>query len=55
MEHKKKRTQEEIVIEAFRMMMQYGELTLKEVEVPLQTGGTFTKKLYKVKPMKLRQ
>jgi len=55
MEHKKKRTQEEIVIEAFRMMMQYGELTLTEVEVPLQTGGTFTKKLYKVKPMKRRQ
>ena len=50
MEHKKKRTQEEIVIEAFRMMMQYGELTLTEVEVPLQTGGTFTKQLYKVKP-----
>lgn len=50
MEHKKKRTQEEIVIEAFRMMMQCGELTPREVEVPLQTGGTFTKKLYKVKP-----
>jgi phage-related protein len=55
MKQKKKRTQEEIVIEAFRMMMQLGELTLKEVEVPLQTGGTFTKKLYKVEPMKRRQ
>lgn len=50
MEHKKKRTQQEIVIEAFRMMMQYGELTLKEVKIPLQTGGTFTKELYKVTP-----
>lgn len=55
MEHKKKRTQEEIVIEAFRLMMQFGDLTLTEVEVPLQTGGTFTKKLYKVEPMKRRQ
>lgn len=50
MKQKKKRTQEEIVIEAFRMMMQCGELTLTEVEVPLQTGGTFTKQMYKVKP-----
>ena len=55
MEHKKKRTQEEIVIEAFRLMMHFGELTLTEVEVPLQTGGTFTKKLYKVEPMKRRR
>lgn len=55
MEHKKKRTQEEIVIEAFRLMMYFGELTLTEVEVPLQTGGTFTKKLYKVEPMKRRR
>jgi len=50
MEQKKKRTQEEIVIEAFRLMMRFGELTLTEVELPLQTGGTFTKILYKVKP-----
>ena len=47
MKQNKKRTQEEIVIEAFRMMIQCGELTLTEVIVPLQTGGTFTKKLYK--------
>lgn len=55
MEQKKKRTQEEIVIDAFRLMMQCGELTLTEVEVPLQTGGTFTKTLYKVEPMKRRR
>jgi hypothetical protein len=48
MEKKKKWTQEEIVIEAFRLMMRLGELTMTEVEL----GGTHTKKLYKVKPRK---
>jgi hypothetical protein len=55
MKQKKKQTQEEIVIAAFRMMASFGELTLTEVEVPLQTGGTFTKKLYKVEPTKRRR
>ena len=46
----RQRTQEEIVVEAFRLMIRDGDARLTTIEVPLQTGGTFTKKIYKVKP-----
>lgn len=46
----RQRTQEEIVVEAFRLMIRDGDARLTTIEVPLQTGGTFTKKIYRVKP-----
>ena len=38
-----------LVIKAFKLMAEYGELTKKEVYVPLITGGVMKKVLYKVK------
>ena len=44
-----KRTQEQLVIEAFRYMIANGEAVRTKVEIPLQTGGVFEKVIYKVK------
>ena len=44
----KKRTQEELVQEAFRLLIARGEATPHEAVVPMGTGGVFTKKFYKI-------
>lgn len=48
----RRRTREELVIEAFRYMIRNGEAVRKEVTVLLATGGTMTKEIYKVEPNK---
>ena len=48
----RRRTREELVIEAVRQMIRDGEAVRKEVTVLLATGGTMTKVIYKVEPNK---
>ena len=46
----RRRTREELVIEAFRYMIRNGEAKRTLVSVPLVTGGTMNKVIYKVEP-----
>ena len=46
----KKRTTQELVIEAFRLMIKTGEAKLFTNTIYLRTGGTMTKTIYKVEP-----
>ena len=46
----KKRTTQELVIEAFRMMIRNGEAKIYTNTIYLNTGGTMTKTIYKVEP-----
>ena len=46
----RRRSRDELVIEAFRRMIRDGEAVRKEVTVLLATGGTMTKVIYKVEP-----
>ena len=46
----RRRSREELVIEAFRQMIRDGEVVRKEVTVWLANGGTMTKVIYKVEP-----
>ena len=48
----RRRSREELVIDAFRYMIRNGEAVRKEVTVLLATGGTMTKVIYKVEPNK---
>ena len=48
----RRRTREQLVIDAFRYMIHNGEAVRKEVKVLLVTGGTMTKVIYKVEPNK---
>lgn len=48
----RRRTREQLVIDAFRYMIRNGEAVRKEVTVSLVTGGTMTKEIYKVEPNK---
>ena len=46
----RRRTREELVIEAFRYMIRNGEAKRTLVSVPLVTGGIMNKVIYKVEP-----
>ena len=46
----RRRSREELVVEAFRYMIRDGDAVRKEVKVLLATGGTMTKVIYKVEP-----
>jgi len=48
----RRRTRQQLVIDAFRYMIRNGEAVRKEVTVYLATGGTMTKEIYKVEPNK---
>jgi len=48
--HRRKR--EQLVIDAFRYMIRNGEAKRTLVSVPLVTGGTMNKVIYKVEPNK---
>ena len=48
----RRRTREQLVIDAFRYMIRHGEAVRKEVTVSLATGGTMNKEIYKVEPNK---
>lgn len=48
----RRRSREQLVIDAFRYMIRNGEAVRKEVTVYLATGGTMTKVIYKVEPNK---
>ena len=51
---KRKRTQQELVEEAFRQMWNAGELVPKKIYIPLMTGGVHEQIIYKVKPDDVR-
>lgn len=44
------KTQQQLVVEAFRMMIRDGDAVRTRVSIPLQTGGVLEKEIYKVKP-----
>ena len=48
----RRRTREQLVIDAFRYMIRNGEAKRTLVSVPLVTGGTMNKVIYKVEPNK---
>ena len=48
----RRRTRQQLVIDAFRYMIRHSEAVRKEVTVYLATGGTMTKEIYKVEPNK---
>lgn len=47
---KTRRSREEVVIDAFRVMAKMGDLVRNTVSVRLSTGGMVERTFYKVKP-----
>jgi len=48
---KRRRTREEVVLEAFKSMYRDGDLELHHAVIPLRTGGVLDKVFYRVKPL----